>query len=66
MAAAYARNNEFEKAVEAATKSDGMLQANLKLDEAEKQDAGIRAQPRFATYRDSKAYTEENEADEEM
>ena len=66
LAAAYARNNEFEKAIEAATKSDGLLHANMELDEAGKQEAAIRALARLAAFRDSKAYTEENEADEEM
>ncbi|WP_319587631.1 tetratricopeptide repeat protein [uncultured Desulfobulbus sp.] len=65
LAAAYARNNEFEKAIEAATKSDSMLQANAKLGEAEKHDASRRAQVRLAAYKESKAYTEDNEADEE-
>jgi TPR repeat protein len=65
LAAAYARNNEFEKAIEAATKSDSMLQANTKLGEAEKHDATLRAHLRLAAYKESKAYTEDNEADEE-
>ncbi len=66
LAAAYARNNEFEKAIETAAKSDGLLLANTKLDEAEKQDALTRAQTRLASYKESKPYTEENEADEEI
>ncbi len=66
LAAAYARNNEMEKAVAAAVRSDGLLQANTKLGEAEKQDAIARAQRRMAAYTDGMPYTEENEADEEL
>ncbi len=65
LAAAYARNNEFDKAIETATKADAMLQADTKLDAAEKQDALSRAELRLASYREGRAYTEVNDADEE-
>ena len=65
LAAAYARNHQFEKAIETAAKSDSLLQANTRLSQAEKQEIGRRAQGRLAAYRDNKAYTEENEADQE-
>lgn len=66
LAAAYARNNQFDQAIAAAAKSDGLLQADTKLGAAEKQDAVQRAQRRLASYQEQKAYTEENEADEEL
>ncbi len=65
LAAAYARNNEFEKAIGAAIKSDGMLKAYAEIDDDEQRDAMNRAQARLVAYKESKAYTEENEADEE-
>jgi TPR repeat protein len=65
LAAAYARNNQFDKAIEAAAKSDNLLQANTKLNDDEKQEIGRRAQIRLTAFKDNKAYTEENEADQE-
>lgn len=65
LAAGYARNNQFEKATETATKSDVLLQANTRLSQAEKQEISRRAQIRLAAYKDNKAYTEEDEADQE-
>jgi len=65
LAAAYARNNEFEKAIGAAIKSDGMLKAYAEIDDDKQRDAMNRAQARLVAYKESKAYTEENEADEE-
>jgi len=65
LAAAYARNNQFDKAIEAAAKSDDLLRTNTKLSQAEKQEIGGKAQMRLAAFKDNKAYTEENEADQE-
>ncbi len=65
LAAAYARNNQFDKAIEAEAKSDDLLQTDNKLSQAEKQDMGSRAQMRLLAFKDNKAYTEENEADQE-
>lgn len=58
LAAAYARNNQFERAIETAMQSDTLLQADIHLDETEKQAAIFRAQTRLAAYKEGKAYTE--------
>jgi len=65
LAVAYARNNQFDKAIETATKSDDLFQTNTKLSQAEKQEGSRRAQMRLIAFKDNKAYTEENEADQE-
>jgi len=65
LAAAYGRNNQFDKAIEAAAKSDALLQTDSKLSQTEKQEISTRAQMRLAAFKDNKAYTEENEADQE-
>jgi len=42
-----------------------MLKAYAEIDDDEQRDAMNRAQARLVAYKESKAYTEENEADEE-
>jgi len=64
LAAAYARNNQFERAIEKAMQSDTLLQADRHLDEAEKQAAMVRAQTRLAAYKESKVYTEVSEEED--
>jgi len=65
LAAAYARNNQFEKAMETATKSDMLFQVNTKLSPAERREISRRSQMRLAAFKDNKPYIEENEADQE-
>lgn len=64
LAAAYARNNQLEMAIETAMQSDTLLQADRHLDEAEKQAAISRAQARLAMYKEGKAYTEVSEEED--
>jgi TPR repeat protein len=64
LAAAYARDNQFERAIETATQSDVLLQADTKIDQTEKQAAILKAQSRLAVYTESKAYTETHEAED--
>ena len=65
LAAAYARDNQFDKAIEAATKSDNLLQANNKLSQGEKEKISSKAQIRLNFFKDNTPFTEENEADQE-
>jgi TPR repeat protein len=64
LAAAYARNNQFERAIETAMQSDALLQADRHLDEAEKQAALRRAQTRLAAYKEGMVYTEVSEEED--
>ena len=65
LAAAYARNNQFDQAIEAATKSDTLLQANTKLSRGEKEEISSKAQIRLNFFKDNTPFTEENVADQE-